>query len=257
MKDASPPPTTEVLPLNPGAWSTLISPGSENRWDSKGGLVESLDGSVLLHGIVSGPEREKSSLHVVVLADYEPLSSAVIRGWNANRTKRLNRVVGSRSRVDAAGAAVAFDIELPPKTVPSGSYREIQTLVWLEGGSLDARRWTVYVGPKPPTAVDCVAADTELPNMPGRTQLKADGGIVVRAPRAATLAVVPLLESGVGAVQFVRIDQAKRGWEDQLGEGVELAAVWEGPFTGPGKNWISSFWSARPPLQAANDDESH
>jgi len=256
MMQAPPPPTGQVLPSNPGAWSTLITPGPQNRWDSKGGLVESFDGSLLLHGVVSGPEREESRLHVVVMVDYAPATSTVISGWNAERSKRLSRVTGSRARVDAQGAAVAFDIELPPQTVPDGTYREIQTLVWLEGGSVDARRWTVYAGPKPPVAaVDCIAADSELPEMPGRTSLGSDGRIAIRAPRATTLAVVPLLASGPGPVQFLRIDQAKQAWEGQLGEGIELAAVWEDPFAGPGKSWISSFWSARPLMQAARSDE--
>ena len=60
------------------------------------------------------------------------------------------------------------------------------------------------------------------------------------------LAVVPITAEGPGKARFVRIDEAGRGWEGQLGDDVELAAVWEGALTGPEWNWISSFWSARP-----------
>ena len=253
MKQSSPIPTAATLPSNPGAWSTLITPDPKHRWDSKGGLVESLDGSLLLRGVASRPVGGGSRLHVVVLGDYEPLTSTVIQGWDAERTRRLNRTVGSRAQVDAEGAAVAFDIELPDLTVPVGTYREIQTLVWFDDGSIDARRWTVYVGPKPPVAVGCVAANEEVSDMPTRSQLDSDGRFVTRAPRAATLAVVPLRANEPGAAKFLRIEQAKRGWEGQLGKGVELAAVWEGPFSGPGKNWISSFWSARPTTVMASD----
>ncbi len=249
MKQLPQPPTAEILPSNPGAWSTLIAPDSRHRWDSKGGLVESLDGSLLLHGVVSGPNSKHGQLHVVVLVDYQPASSAVISVLSPDRNERLGRVDGSRARVDADGAAATFDIELPPLTVAAGTYREIQTLVWFDGGSIDARRWTVYAGPTPPDAIECIAASAEVGEMPTRSQLKSDGRFVMRAPRVATLAVVPFRASGQGSVQFVRIDQVKRGWEGQLGSGVELAAVWEGPFTGPGSNWISSFWSARPTLQ--------
>lgn len=245
LNQSQQPPTAETLPSNPGAWSTLITPGPNHRWDSKGGFVESRDGSVVLHGVVSGPAREQSRLHVVVLVDYAPATSAVISGWNAGRTERLDRVVGSHAQMEAEGVAIAFDIELPPITVSDGTYREIQTLVWLEGGSPDARRWTVYAGPIPPAAIKCDAGDSGLPDMPTRTRLEPDGGFVVRSPRVTTLAVVPFSAAGPGAVQFLRIDQAGHGWESQLGKGLELAAVWEGPFTGPGRNWISSFWSAR------------
>jgi hypothetical protein len=48
-----------------------------------------------------------------------------------------------------------------------------------------------------------------------------------------------------GEVQFVRIDEANRGWSSKLGNGVDRVAVWEAPFSGPGTNWISSFWSVR------------
>ncbi len=245
MDETPAPPTAGILPSNAGAWSTWITPGLGHRWDSKQGLVESLDGSLQLHGIASAPDGDKSRLHVVVLVDFAPATSAVITAWDGEREQRLDRITGSRVRVDAEGTAVAFDIELPRLTVPDDRYREIQTFVWLEGGRSDARRWTVYSGPNPPAAVECVAASEAVPLMPGRTQLESDGHVVIRAPRAATLAVVPFRESGPGEAKFVRIDEAKRGWSGQLGAGTDVVAVWEAPFTGPGTNWISSFWSAR------------
>jgi len=223
----------------------LITPGSGHRWGSKQGLVESLDGSLRLHGIASAPEGDRSRLHVVVLVDYAPATSAVVTAWDAERAERLDRKTGSRVTVDAEGTAIAFDIELPRGTVTVNRYREIQTFIWLEGGRSDARRWTVYGGPNPPAAVECVAANEAIPVMPGRTKLDSNGEVVIRAPRAATLAVVPLRADGPGEVQFVRIDEAKHGWIGQLDAGADVVAVWEAPFTGPGTNWISSFWSAR------------
>lgn len=240
-----PTPTAAILPSNAGAWSTLITPGKQHRWGSKQGLVESLDGSLLLHGIISAPDRDEVQLNVVVLIDYQPATSAVITAWDADREERLGRETGSRVDFKAEGTAIAFDIEVPRLTVPIGRYREIQTFVWLEGGRSDARRWTVYAGPNAPPAVDCIAASEVMPVMPGRTELDSDGRVVIRAPRAATLAVVPLRADAPGEVQFVRIDEAKRGWSGQLGAGVDFVAVWEAPFSGPGTNWISSFWSAR------------
>ena len=256
MEQSSQAPTAGVLPSNPGAWSTLISPAPQHRWDSKGGLVESLDGSLLLHGVVSGPNTEPGLLNVVVLADYEPVMSAVISVWDSGREQRLSLEAGSRAGLDIESTTAAFDIALPPLTVAEGTYREIQTLVWFDAGSIDARRWTVYAGPTPPDSFECIAANDEVGDMPARSRLESDGQFVVRAPRAATLAVVPLSDNGQDLVKFVRIDQAKRGWEGQFGTGVELAAVWEGPFTGPGKNWISSFWSARQSLQSSTSGET-
>jgi hypothetical protein len=250
LEQSSQAPTASVLPFNSGASSTLIRPAPEYRWDSKGGLVESLDGSLLLHGVVSSPNRARGRLHVLALVNYQPLASAVISVWNGDRDERLGRVVGSRAWVDAKGTEATFDIELPPLTVAAGTFREIQTLVWFDGGSIDARRWTVYAGPKPPVAVGCVAANEEGSDIPTRSQLEPDGRFIVRSPRATTLAVVPLQSNGLGEVQFVSFDQARHGWVGQLGGDVELAAVWEGPFTGPGRNWISSFWSARPNSQS-------
>jgi hypothetical protein len=244
MEPSSQPPTVKDLPSNPGAWTTLISPGSEFRWVPQSGLVESLDGSVRLHGITAGPRNEKSRLNVVVLVDYDPVETAVVSVWDAERKERLGRMTGPRAGADTEGASVAFDVELPRRTVPTGTYREVETLVWLKGGPIDARRWTVYAGPNPPAAVDCIDADLEVPMMPTRSRLDADGRFVVRSPRAATLAVVPLLSAGPGAARFLRIGRAGHGWVGRLGPEVELAAVWEGPFTGPGRNWISSFWSA-------------
>jgi hypothetical protein len=153
--------------------------------------------------------------------------------------------------LDTNGASVAFDIELPKLTVPVGAYREIQTLVWFDGGSIDARRWTVSAGPIAPAAAECANADASVGEMPTRTQLDHNGKFVVRSPRATTIAVVPLLSTGPGSVQYLRIDQADGGWEGQFGKGVELVAAWEGPFSGPGRNWISSFWSARRALTTA------
>jgi hypothetical protein len=237
------PPTESSLPNNPGARSTLIAPGPVHRWDAKSGLVDSPDGSLLLHGVASSPGGNAVRLNVLVLVDYMP-RPVEIRVWSAERDEHLARVVGAHADVEVEGAATAFDIELPGDSVPAGQYREIQTLVWLEGGPIDARRWTVSSGPEAPATVECIAANASVPEMATRTRLESDGRFLVRAPRSTTLAVVPLLATGPAAARFVRIDEIERGGEFELGAGVELAAVWEAPFTGPGTGWISSFWSA-------------
>jgi hypothetical protein len=251
MEASSAPPTARDLPVNAGAWSTLITPGPRHRWAPKTGLVESVDGALLLYGVAKSPVTGADRLNVLVLADYAPVESVHISVWNADRSERLDEADGAIVRVPTAEAAVAFDIELPRDTVTAGHYREIQTLVWLEHGPMDARRWTVYAGPEPPTEHRCVLGDAPIAPMPSRVRIESDGRFVVRAPRATTLAIVPLRATHTGAARFLRIDEAGRGWEDMLGEKTELAAVWEGPFTGPGTGWISGFWSARLPAQAA------
>jgi hypothetical protein len=243
LEQSPQPPTESGLPNNPGAWSTLVAPGPVHRWDAKSGLVDSPDGSLMLHGVASSPGGNAVRLNVLVLVDYMP-RPVEIRVWSAERDEHLARVVGAHADVEVEGAATAFDIELPGDSVPAGQYREIQTLVWLEGGPIDARRWTVSSGPEAPATVECIAANSSVPEMATRTRLESDGRFLVRAPRSTTLAVVPLLATGPAAARFVRIDEIERGGEFELGAGVELAAVWEAPFTGPGTGWISSFWSA-------------
>ena len=116
--------------------------------------------------------------------------------------------------------------------------------MWFDSGPFDARRWTVYAGPDAPDTVQCALAADAIPEMPTRSSLDFDGRFVVKAPRATTLAVLPLGDSIASAVRFLKIDQAKLGWQGQLDPGTEIAAVWERPFAGPGSDWISSFWSA-------------
>lgn len=241
------PPTESGLPNNPGAWSTWITPGPAHRWDSASGLVDSPDGSLTLHGIASNPTGDSSRLNVYVLADYVARPSTRIVVWNAEREVRLAELTGSRAVAATDGAAVAFDIVLPQDSVPAGGYSEIQTLVWLDGGPVDARRWTVYSGPEPPAAVNCVDLAASIPEMAARTRLDEGGRFVVRAPRATTLAVVPITVNEIGTARFVRVDQAERGGEIALEAGVEIAAVWEDPFAGPAAGWISSFWTVRSP----------
>jgi hypothetical protein len=245
LEASSPPPTAKDLPVNAGAWSTLITPGPRHRWVPQTGLVESADGALLLHGVAKSPVAGADRLNVLVLADYAPLESVHISVWNAERSDRLDEVDGAIARVPTDETAVAFDIELPRDSVTAGHYREIQTLVWLEHGPIDARRWTVYAGPEPPAERPCVFGDAPIVQMPSRARIGNDGRLVVRSPRATTLAVVPLRTTGAGTARFLRIDEAGRGWEGMLADGAELAAVWEGPFSGPGRSWISSFWSTR------------
>ena len=245
LEASSPPPTAKDLPVNAGAWSTLITPGPRHRWVPQTGLVESADGALLLHGVAKSPAAGADRLNVLVLADYAPLESVHISVWNAERSERLDEVDGAIARVPTDETAVAFDIELPRDSVTAGHYREIQTLVWLEHGPLDARRWTLYAGPEPPAERRCVLGDVSIAPMPSRVRIESDGRYVVRAPRATTLAVVPLQATRTGTVRFLRIDEAGHGWEGMLGEDTELVAVWEGPFAGPGRGWISSFWSTR------------
>ena len=154
MERSVPPPTARLLPSNAGASSTLITPGPRHRWASKTGLVETLDGSLLLHGIVNGPAHG-GRLNVLVLADFAVPESAVITVWDAQRKHRIARSEGTFARVETEGAALAFDIKLPRSSVPIGTYREIETAVWLEDASIDTRRWTVYAGPQPPAPVAC------------------------------------------------------------------------------------------------------
>jgi hypothetical protein len=241
------PPSTQNLPADAsGSWATLIAPGAQHRWTAKTGLVESADGSLRLEGVATTPGQPRTRLHVLVLVDYAPATAATISFWSGDREERLGDARAARANAEAEGQGIAFDIELPAETVPPGSYREIQTLVWPENGHFDARRWTVYAGPEPPDPVGCVAAAMAIPEIPGRTVLDPGGRFLVRAPRVATLGVVPVRQDGIGDPLFLSIDTAKKGWDGKLGAGIEFAAVWEAPFTGPARNWISSFWSVRP-----------
>lgn len=185
-------------------------------------------------------------LHVLVLVDYAPATAATISFWSADRVDRLGIAHAARAAAEAEGPGVAFDIELPAETVPPGSYREIQTLVWPEHGHFDARRWTVYSGPEPPDPVACITAGMTIPEIPTRTVLDTGGRFLVRAPRVATLGIVPVRHTRIGDPLFLDVETAKRGWDGELGAGIEFTAVWEAPFSGPANNWISSFWSVRP-----------
>jgi hypothetical protein len=246
---AAPLPAADELPSNPGAWTTLITPREGIDWDPKTGLVKSPDGSLRLRGVVDGPPGSQGYINIAVFIDYATAAHAEITVHGDDRTRQLGHASGFRARAGVDGPAATFDIELPRNTVRSGAYREIQTLVWFDGGSIDARRWTVVAGSNAPAPVACIDADAAIADMPTRTRLAPDGQLVVRAPRSTTLAVVPLRAANAGAVMFLRVDRAGRGWEGALGEGVEMAAMWEAPFSGPGTGWISSFWSVPPAVQ--------
>ena len=83
--------------------------------------------------------------------------------------------------------------------------------------------------------------------MAWRSRLSLGGEFTLRAPRPATLAVVPLTGSGMGSAEFRVVDAKHHGWQTQIDRDVELVAVWEAAFSGPGPGWVSSFWSTRRP----------
>ena len=245
-------PTAAALPPGQGASITLLKPAPGLRWAPDVGAVETLDGSLNLYGVVRSPSPDPGPLNIAVLVDYAPAVDARVRFFTGSRDSELDGATGARSILPDGDSTIAFDIELPADTISAGSYREIQTVIWFERESVDARRWTAIRGDRPPSPRPCVRADREMPLQEWRSRLTLGGDFTIRAPHSATLAVVPVTASGIGDAEFWVIKGKHRGRQREFAAYVELVAVWEDAFSGPGKNWISSFWSAQRPAMAAD-----
>ncbi len=243
-------PALRDLPVNPGAASTLIVPARRHRWSSKHGLVESADGSLLLHGVAQAFGTDPV-ISIEVYVDYRPVKAS-IRIHTPNRNWDVDRVDGvSSTRAALLQPAAAFDIELPPLTTRSGHWREVQTVVRMGARAADVRRWTLYSGPEPPRPVPCVLGTADLALRSGRSAL-ADGVFQSQAPMPTTIAAVP--STPTAAPKFVRFEKAGDGWSTAIGSS-QAVHVWESPFGGPSSTWISSFWSVTAHTDAAEEPD--
>lgn len=218
LRGGPPPATTSDLPEGR---ATMIAAAPRHRWDAKAGLVETRDGSLLLHGLVA--EATPGALDVSVLVNYVPVKAAV-RTWNAGRS----------AQTAAHAKALAFDIELPPQTVAMGRWAEVQTVVQLGDGALDVRRWTLYGGPHPPEGVDCIKPTQVMSRGPRSSRNGSE--VTLQSTQAVSLAAWP---RGAPRTTFFKLEPRTAAKMDSPA----AVAVWPDPFSGPGPTWISTFWS--------------
>lgn len=199
---------------------------------------------MLLHGVVQAPGDEPVDLRIVALLGYEPID-ARLTTWTADRRTKTQSEKASHLRTQLDTPLAAFDIELAQGSVPVGTWHEVQTIISLGESAPDVRRWTVVAGPKPPPPVACIDGKPGITVAAGRSLLSASGEFRIVAPRAAHLGVVPV--SGAGGTThnpwFLNLDNGD-GWTMSQPEGTDLVAVFDGPYAGPQKRWISNFWSA-------------
>lgn len=246
MRQGPSPSVLGDLPPGITASTTVVTPASRHRWASDVGLVETTDGSLLLHGIARIPGEAPAELTITVFVDYEPVA-ATIRVWSGTRDTRIaavSRQHEARATLDTPAAA--FDIELPQRTVAIGRWREVQTVVQLGSAEPDVRRWTLYAGPEPPAPTACVVGTPGAPATKGRLALR-DGRLTLRAPQPGEVGIIA--GAGTPAV-FVRFDEPGAGWSTEVGA-IHSVWGWSSPMMGPRKDWISAFWSAALQTEAA------
>ena len=234
LQDAPGPASIHDMPQS-AEDAVRMQPGRQHRWDPSIGLVEAASGRLTLHGIARAPAA--GEVVIAVLRDYQPVP-ARISVWDGERKRIIAARDGSEAPLWAKieSPQMAFDIEVEGAVKP-GQWREVQTVVAIQGATADVRRWTTYAGVSPPTGVSCRTVEETAR---GGSRI-ADGTLHLVAPRAADIAMVGV---GTAVTQpgFVRFDRAKTVARMPTGN-ARIAAVWESPMSGPGRTWISTFWT--------------